>query len=113
MKRFIIDANLPRCIPAWQTEKFWFVVDIDDEWSDTEIWNYARKNDCTIVTKDADFSHRIIVAHPPPKVIHLRIGNLRLREFSLFIERNWKFIKEASHQNKLVNVYIDRIETVE
>ena len=56
MKRFLIDANLPSGISAWQGEKYWHVVDIDDEWTDSQIWDYARKNNHTIVTKDSDFS---------------------------------------------------------
>jgi predicted nuclease of predicted toxin-antitoxin system len=68
MRRFLIDANLPLRVQAWQKEAFWFVAEIDEEWSDTEIWEYARKNNHTIVTKDADFSNRIIVAEPPPRL---------------------------------------------
>ncbi len=113
MKRFLIDANLPRGIAVWQSEKFWFVVDIDAEWSDSDIWEYARKNDHTIVTKDADFSNRILVSRPPPRIIHIRVGNMRLLEFEKFINANWKAIKAASANHKLVNVYLDRIESIE
>lgn len=112
MKRFLIDANLPRNVPAWQGEKFWFVSDIDDEWSDSEIWKYAKQNAFTIVTKDADFSNRIIVSEPPPKVIHLKIGNLRLRDIKRFLDENWRAITAASQEHKLVNVYLDRIESI-
>jgi predicted nuclease of predicted toxin-antitoxin system len=110
--RYLVDANLPSKVPTWQKESFWFVNEIDEEWTDSEIWNYARKNAHTIVTKDADFSHRIIVSEPPPRIIHLRIGNMRLRDFIAFVEENWKTIQKASKQNKLVNVYRDRVECV-
>ena len=112
MKRFLIDANLPYRVPAWQKESFQFVVDIDEEWSDSEIWRYAKKNNYTIVTKDADFSNRIMVTGPPPKIIHLRIGNMRLKDFVRFVDRHWTAIKDISKDNKLVNVYIDRVETI-
>lgn len=113
MIRFLIDANLPRGIEVWQGEKFYFVADIDAEWTDSDIWEYARKNGHTIVTKDADFSHRIIVARPPPRIVHIRVANMRLREFERFINANWKAIRAASENHKLVNVYKDRIETIE
>lgn len=113
MKRFVIDANLPCNVSVWQGESFQFVIEIDDEWSDSDIWNYARKNAYTIVTKDADFSHRIIVSKPPPKIIHLKIGNLKLRDLKTFIEENWRDIQSASKDHKLVNVYLDRIESIE
>jgi predicted nuclease of predicted toxin-antitoxin system len=112
VKRYLIDANLPRGIAEWQGERFLHVVDIDDEWTDTQIWDYARKNDHTIVTKDSDFSHRIIVSKPPPKIIHLRIGNMRLREFIRFVGENWTTIENASKRHKLVNVYRNRVETI-
>ena len=112
MKRFLIDANLPFHVPAWQGEKFVDVVELDDEWSDSEIWTYARKNDCTIVTKDADFSNRIIVSSPPPRIIHMKIGNMRLRDFIRFIDQHWTAIRELSAGHKLVSVYADRIESV-
>jgi predicted nuclease of predicted toxin-antitoxin system len=112
MRRFLIDANLPTGLPTWKKESFLFVAEIDPEWSDSEIWSYARKNDCTIVTKDADFSNRIIIVHPPPRVIHFRIGNMRLRELITFIDKKWPSIERASKSHKLVNVYLDRIESV-
>ncbi|MBI3894527.1 MAG: DUF5615 family PIN-like protein [Acidobacteria bacterium] len=42
---------------------------------DEVVWNYARENAFTIVTKDADFGEMSILLHPPPKVIWLRRGN--------------------------------------
>lgn len=80
MNRYLIDANLPRRIAQWQGERFLHVVELGDEWTDTQIWEFARQNDHAIVTKDADFSHRIIVSIAPPKVIHLRVGNMRLHK---------------------------------
>lgn len=113
MMRFLIDANLPWRVSVWQGEGFLFVNEIDEEWTDSEIWRYAQRDNHTIVTKDSDFSNRIIISKPPPRVIHLRIGNMRLSEFASFIEINWPTIKNASANHKLVNVYFDRIETVE
>ena len=40
--------------------------------SDLRIWEYARTNDFTIVTADADFYELAITFGPPPKVIWLR-----------------------------------------
>jgi predicted nuclease of predicted toxin-antitoxin system len=43
--------------------------------SDTDVWNYARWNDCLITSKDSDFHQRSLVFGPPPKVIWIRRGN--------------------------------------
>lgn len=113
MSRFLIDANLSFRIAVWKGEKFCHVIEIDDEWTDSEIWDHARKNDHTIITKDADFSNRIILSKPPPRVIHFRIGNMKLRDMEKFINEHWKVIQKASASHKLVNEYRDRIETFE
>jgi predicted nuclease of predicted toxin-antitoxin system len=100
MNKYLIDANLPRKIKIWQTEDFKFVGEINDESTDSEICDYAKQNNLTIVTKDADFSHRIMVSNPPPKIIHIKIGNMRLRDFEGAIEKVWG---TAENYPKLTN----------
>jgi predicted nuclease of predicted toxin-antitoxin system len=43
--------------------------------SDLAIWQQARENDLTVVTKDEDFHRMSVLLGPPPKVIWLRLGN--------------------------------------
>lgn len=64
----------------------------------------------TIVTKDSDFVGKIKISGPPPKVIHLKTGNMKRREFLSFIEKYWPEIAKLSSDNKLVTVYRDRFE---
>ncbi len=45
------------------------------EATDTEIWNYAKANDLTIVSKYTDFQQRSLLLGHPPKVVWLRVGN--------------------------------------
>jgi predicted nuclease of predicted toxin-antitoxin system len=42
---------------------------------DAAIWEFAKKLDFTIVSKDSDFHQRSILYGAPPKFIYLRIGN--------------------------------------
>lgn len=77
---FLIDANLPQKFSFWNTPDCIHVAEINRHWSDNEIWDYARENNLVIVTKDADFSNRILYTKPPPKVIHFLTGNLKLNE---------------------------------
>lgn len=42
---------------------------------DRQIWEYARKEGYTIVSKDTDFRERSYVEGPPPKVVWLDVGN--------------------------------------
>lgn len=80
--------------------------------SDTNLWHYALEHDYVIMTKDADFSNRILLADPPPKVVHSRFGNLRLSEFHQHLARNGSRIETLLATHKLVNVYFDRLEAV-
>ena len=43
--------------------------------SDGEIWDFAKKNDFTIVTFDADFYDMSLFRGHPPKVIWLKLKN--------------------------------------
>ncbi len=45
------------------------------EAQDVEIWNYAKANDFTIVSKDTDFQQRSLLLGHPPKFVWLRVGN--------------------------------------
>ena len=47
---------------------------------DQEIWEFAKKNDFTIVTQDSDFNDLISLHGPPPKVIWIRTGNLKTNQ---------------------------------
>lgn len=43
--------------------------------TDLQIWEFAKKNDYTIVTFDADFYDYSALYGHPPKIIWLRLGN--------------------------------------
>ncbi|WP_133511524.1 DUF5615 family PIN-like protein [Candidatus Thiosymbion oneisti] len=43
--------------------------------TDSSIWEYAKREGYTIVSKDNDFRQRTFLFGPPPKVIWLSVGN--------------------------------------
>ena len=47
--------------------------------SDSQIWEYAKQNDLTIVTKDMDFYELALARGVPPKIVWLRCGNVSNR----------------------------------
>ena len=102
MARFLNDANLPRRLSIWMSDEFDWVVDHDETWTDSQVWNYARQHDLIIVTKDADFSERIMPSQPPPRVIHLKIGNLRLSELRQFLIQIWPTVAPLAQSHKLL-----------
>lgn len=113
MAKYLIDVNLPRYFSLWANEDFMHVIDLNDEMKDSEIWTYARSNSLTIVTKDADFSDNALISNPPPWVIHIKVGNMKMRDFHQFLATNWREITEISQACRLVRVYRDRIEGIE
>jgi predicted nuclease of predicted toxin-antitoxin system len=111
--RFLIDANLPHRFSLWSEEDFQHMRDIGETWTDTRIRQHARSHQLVIVTKDTDFSNRIMVSNPPPRVVHICFGNMRMRDFHGLISDLWPQIVELSAVNRLVRVYRHRIEAIE
>ncbi|MDF5715323.1 MAG: DUF5615 family PIN-like protein [Rhizonema sp. NSF051] len=79
MKAFLFDENLPSKIQFTPSVPIIYVSILGDSPSDTHIWEYAKEMGLVIVTKDTDFSDRLMLDLSPPKVVHLRFGNMRKR----------------------------------
>jgi predicted nuclease of predicted toxin-antitoxin system len=112
VKGWLLDENIPRNVTFTPALPLSHVRDLGAGASDTTIWRHAREKELAIVSKDADFSHRMMLASPPPWVVHLRFGNLRRRDFHALLARLWPRIETLLPEHKLVNVYADRIEAV-
>ena len=112
MKGFLLDENLPsrlQCSPSLPVIAF---SQVSRHPSDSDLWHYALRHELVIVSKDADFSDRIILQSPPPWVVHLRFGNLKRKEFHARLARAWPQIEALLKTHKLVNVYEDRLEGI-
>ena len=112
MRGFLFDENLPR-VPSLQTRlPVTHALDLGSRPTDSRLWTYAQQNDLAIVTKDADFSQRIVLGEPPPRVVHPRVGNRRRRDFAAWLEHIWPQIDSTIATHKLVTAYRYRIEGV-
>jgi len=109
---YLVDANLPYFFELWNSPRFIHVNDLNDTWTDEQIWEYAKKNELIIISKDTDFSNKIIVKSPPPKVIHIKVGNLKIRDLHKFLHDTWPAIEKKIRKFKLIYVYKDRIEGI-
>jgi predicted nuclease of predicted toxin-antitoxin system len=63
--------------------------------TDREIWNFAKKENFTIVTFDSDFNDMSLLLGHPPKVIWIKAGNLTTKSLE-------GLIKEKSEQIELI-----------
>jgi predicted nuclease of predicted toxin-antitoxin system len=53
--------------------------------SDDQVWEHARLNGFTIVSKDADYNNLSVVRGSPPKVIWLLLGNCTTTQVEIVI----------------------------
>lgn len=112
MKGLLLDENIPSRILFTPQLPVLHATLLGSSLSDTFLWEYARANEYVILTKDTDFSNRILLSDPPPWIVHLRIGNMRKRDFHLFLARVWPDVERLLPAHKLINVYADRIESI-
>jgi len=113
MNQYLIDANLPYRFRLWHNQNYFHVNDLDDEMPDSQIWEYAKEKNYVIVTKDADFSDRILLLSPPPRIVHIKLGNMKLNEFHFRMNSVWQQVEAFVVNYKLVRVFLDRIECIE
>lgn len=71
--------------------------------SDEDVWEYARANGFTIVSKDSDFHQRSLLYGHPPKLVWLRIGNCTRQQLIQFI---------ATHEQDIHALDADPFESV-
>jgi predicted nuclease of predicted toxin-antitoxin system len=109
----LLDENLPESLSLPTILPISHVSELGPSPTDSEIWAHAAATSKVIVTKDADFSLRAKSnPSPPPWVVHLRIGNLRLRELEQTVESLWRQVESHLPATKLINVCRDRIEFI-
>ena len=98
MKPLLIDHNLSPKLPRRLADIYPGSIHVStvglDSAGDQEIWEYARKHDYIIVTKDADFGEFSVVWGFPPRVIWIRRGNCSTAEIESILRDNSPAIAE-------------------
>jgi predicted nuclease of predicted toxin-antitoxin system len=93
VKAFIVDAQLPPALAAALREAGYDARAVRElglrEAADADIWEYAITHECAVVTKDQDFSERLISTSPAPVVVWLRIGNSSNRALLAWLLPLW------------------------
>ena len=112
MKRILIDENLPFSLGVKLGADYIHASQIADQASDTLLWEQARKNDWIVLTRDTDFFDRLLVHGTPPKVIWIRLGNLRKADLLNIMEERWPSILKLIRSHDLIEVYGDRLESM-
>ena len=74
---------------------------------DISIWDYAKKNGFTILSKDDDFEKIVLLRKTPHKLIYLKTYNLDTKKLvDLFLENKDKIIEFVnSDENDIFEIY--------
>lgn len=113
MKGILLDENLPAELRLPTKMHVAHVAESSESPSDSLVWQRAREERLIIVSKDADFSHRILTSDPPPWVIHVRVGNLQLQPLIEHLTSVWPSVESLLPRHKLISIFRDRIEAIE
>ena len=111
MIRLLIDENLPASLGAVLPVDAVYATDFGPQPTDHELWSMARVKDLTILTRDADFFDRIIIEGPPPKVIWVRLGNVRRTVLEKWLVEVWPDIEKCLQEADLIEIHPNAIET--
>lgn len=74
---------------------------------DDEVWQYAKVNGFTIVTKDADFIDISLLNGFPPRLIWIRIGNSTTGSIAELLRKHGEKIKEMESEEGLGILTLD------
>ncbi len=55
----------------------------------------------------------VMLNNPPPRVIHIKLGNMKMKEFHQKISGVWSDVCSISKEYKLVRVYSSKIEGID
>ena len=112
MSIYLIDENLPSTIPFWKNDRFKHVLELEEISSDSDIWHYAFINRLIIITKDSDFYNRHLATNSfvRPKVVWIRTGNIKNKDFDIFLKRVWYEIDEMLKFSSFIIVDEEKIQ---
>lgn len=106
--KLLFDENLSPKLPRLVENLFPGSVHVRDcglkGRPDEAVWDYARTNGFTLVSKDGDFYQRSLFMGPPPKLVWLCLGNCtRLQLLNLLIRHQQDIrVLESATESVLV-----------
>ncbi len=97
--KFLVDNQLPAALAR-------FLVSLDVECqhvldvgladaTDAEIWRYANRNNCVIISKDEDFLYLANGPGAKARFIWIRFGNCRTKVLLAGVEGLWARVETA------------------
>ena len=112
--KLLLDANISwrLCIPLAEHFGECFHVNrigLTIPPSDTMIWNYAKDNDCVIVSHDTDFLDLLLTKNYPPKIILLKTGNIDTKTtLKLLVEAKETIIDWTKKESGILEITVKK-----
>jgi predicted nuclease of predicted toxin-antitoxin system len=110
--KLVLDENLSwriikKLLPFFEEVIHASDIKIPKPANDISIWNFAKKNGFTIISKDDDFEKIVLLRKAPPKLIYLKTYNLDTNKLvDLIIENKDKIIEFGnSDENDIFEIY--------
>lgn len=109
---FLIDENLPAPLRFVLPGVAQHARDLGESCTDTVLWEVARREALVILTRDADFYDRVLLATPPPRVVQVACGNLRRRDLLALLEESWPAVEGLLPEHKPIRVTTGGVEGI-
>ena len=97
--KFLVDNQLPSALARFLVSQGLdckHVLEVGlGEATDVEIWGYASRNDCVVISKDEDFLHLANARLSEARLVWIRLGNCRTTVLLAAIKRSWPRIEAA------------------
>jgi predicted nuclease of predicted toxin-antitoxin system len=91
--KFLVDNQLPAALARFLASRGVECQHVLDaglaDATDAEIWEHASRNDCVVISKDADFLYLANAPGAKARFIWIRFGNCRTKVLLAAIEGLW------------------------
>lgn len=111
MIHLLIDENLPASLAEHLPVSCAHATDLGAQLTDHQLWAHARDNQWIILTRDSDFFDRLMLDGPPPKVVWVRLGNIRRKDLEAMMQRLWPRIASLLVSADLIEVHPGSVES--
>jgi predicted nuclease of predicted toxin-antitoxin system len=104
--RLLLDQNLSwRLVEAW-ADVFPGSTHVRQvemtEADDKDLWALAARDGFVIISKDSDFDDEIVFRGPPPKAIHLLVGNASTQTIDALVRASLSEILDFENDGERV-----------
>ena len=110
MIHLLIDENLPSSLAYHLPVTCSHATELGTQPTDQQIWQHAKKENRIILTRDTDFFDRLMLEGSPPKVIWVRLGNIRRKDLESQLIELWPRISDLISTCDLVEIHPDTLE---